>query len=277
MTSRTTFTWVGVSVLCGFVVIGAVPPASAAEAEEGAKASQRMTTSKPAAPSHAEPAGAVERSRIGLGVGFFTESSERRDEAFVGGQEFGNNNNDDPVELESDSIFNVQAWYLQPFLVRGLRWGADVAWFNKYAVVEAEPENEDEEQVPFVFGHMFQLGLQGEYELERVASKLNVLFGLRAGGSLLFPSDNLREQIDALDRQGFEVWESPQFGAYIAPLAGVRWPLSERVAVRADLSVQFSKLWLYDAEGEAGGITSETRAALTTTRTQLLIGLDFGL
>jgi hypothetical protein len=276
MTSRITFTRVGVGVLCGFAVIGTARPSSAAEAGGEGKAGGRMTTLKPSAPSHAEPAGPTERSRIGLGVGFFTESSERRDEAFVGGQELGNDN-EEPIELESDSIFNIQAWYLQPFLVKGLRWGADVAWFNKYAVVEAEPENEDEEQVPYVFGHMFQLGLQGEYELERVASKLNVLFGLRAGGSLLFPSDNLREEIDALDQRGFEVWESPQFGAYIAPLAGVRWPLSERVAVRADLSVQFSKLWLYDAEGEAGGITSETRAALSTTRTQLLIGLDFGL
>lgn len=263
--------------MCGFAVIGTARPTLANEAEGEGKASGRMTTLKPAAPSHAEPGRPVERSQIGLGVGFFTESSERRDERFVGGQEFGNNNNDDPVELESDSIFNIQAWYLRPLWVKGLRWGADVAWFNKYAVVEAEPENEDEEQVPFVFGHMFQLGLQGEYELERVVSKLNVLFGLRAGGSLLFPSDNLREQIEALDRQGFDVWESPQFGAYIAPLAGVRWPLSERVAVRADLSVQFSKLWLYGAEGEAGGITSETRAALSTTRTQLLLGLDFGL
>jgi hypothetical protein len=276
MNSKFTFTRVGVGVLFGFAVIGTARQVLAADAEAEGKTSGRMTTLKPAATSHAEPAGQQERSRIGLGVGFFTESSERREEAFVGGQEFGNNN-DEPPELESDSIFNIQAWFLQPLLIRGLRWGADVAWFNKYAVVEAEPENEDEEQIPYVFGHMFQLGLQGEYEIERVASKLSIVFGLRAGGSLLFPSDDLRARIDDLDRQGFDVWESPQLGAYIAPLAGVRWPLSERVAVRADLSVQFSKLWLYDAEGEAGGITSETRASLSTTRTQLLLGLDFGL
>lgn len=275
MTSRMTFTRVGVSALCGLAVLGTAQHASAAEAD--AKASGKMTTLKPAAPSRAEPAGPQERSRIGLGIGFFTESSERRDEAYVGGQEFGNNNNDDPVELESDAIFNVQAWWLLPLFVRGLRLGGGAAWFNDYGVVEAEPENEDEEQEPYVFGHMFQLGLQTEYEIERVASKLNIVFGLRGGGSMLFPSGNLREEIDALDRRGFDVWESPQFGAYIAPLAGVRWPISERVAVRGDLSVQFSKLWLYDAEGEAGGITSETRASLSTTRTQLLIGLDFGL
>lgn len=275
MTSRLTFPKVGLGLLLGVLAFG-VEGAALAQAE--GKASGGMTTlsPKPAASHPAGPAPA-ESPQVGLGVGFFTESTERRDEAYVGGQQFGNNNNDDPVELASDSIFNIQAWYLHPILVKGLRWGGDVAWFNKYAVVEAEPENEDDEQVPYVFGHMFQLGLQGEYELARVVSELGVVFGLRAGGILLFPSDDLRAEIEDLDRRGFDVWSSPQFGAYIAPLAGVRWPLSKRVAVRGDLSVQFSKIWLYDADGEAGGITSEQHASLSTTRTQLLLGLDFAL
>lgn len=272
MTSRYGFTKVGLGVLWGLGVIGAAGDARSAEAE--AKAGGRMTTVQPKAASHAEPQGPKQRSQIGIGFGLFTESSERRDEAYVGGQQFGNNNND-TVELESDAIVNVQAWYLRPIWIDGLRWGGGVAWFNKYGVVEADDEDDDQE--PYVFGHMFQVGLQGEYELERVASKLGVLFGLRGGGALLFPSGNLRRAIEDLDRRGFDVWESPQFGLYIAPMVGARWPLSERVAVRADLSVQFSKLWLYDAEGEARGITSEIRANLGTTRTQVLLGLDFGL
>lgn len=276
MTSRSTFTKVGLGISCGLAVACIGFDAWADDSGNGAKAGAKTRSLQPAATSPRAQPGAKDRPQLGLGVGFFTESSERRDEAFVGGQEFGNNN-DDPLELESDAIFNVQAWYLRPIWVEGLRWGGGLAWFNKYGVVEAEPENEEEEQEPYIFGHLFQLGLQGEYEIERVASKLGVLFGLRAGGSLLFPSDNLRAEIDALDRRGFDVWASPQLGAYIAPLAGVRWPLSERVAVRADLSVQFSKLWLYDAEGQAGDITSEDRASLSTTRTQLLLGLDFGL
>lgn len=276
MTSRFTFTRVGVGVLTAFAVTGMAPKVLAAGEKAQGEATGRMTTPKTAGPSHAASVAPRERAQVGLGVGFFSESSERREEAFVGGQQFGNND-DDPPELESDSIFNIQAWYLHPIWVEGLRWGGGVAWYNQYAVVEAEPENEDEEQEPYVFGHMFQLGLQGEYEITKVVSKLGVVFGLRAGGILLFPSDNLRDRIEALETQGFDVWSSPQFGAYIAPLAGVRWPLSERVAVRGDLSVQFSKLWLYSAEGEAGGITSESRATLGTTRTQLLIGLDFGL
>ncbi len=273
MTSTITFTRVGVGVLFGFAVTGITPGVLAADGD--AKAGASVSTQKPET-SRTEAASSDERTRIGLGLGLFTESSERRDEAFTGGLP-QNQNDDEPPELESDSIFNIQAWFLQPILTKGLRWGAGIAWFNKYGVVEAEPENEDEEQEPFVFGHMFQLGLQGEYEIARVASKLNLVLGLRGGGSLLFPSDNLRDRIEELDGQGFDVWESPQLGAYVAPLAGVRWPLSERVAVRADLSVQFSKLWLYDAEGEAGGITSQRSATLGTTRTQLLIGLDFGL
>ena len=103
------------------------------------------------------------------------------------------------------------------------------------------------------------------------------MVGLRGGGSMLFPSKDLREQIDGLERRGFDVWGGPSPGVYVAPLAGVRWPLTPRVALRADLSAQFSKLWLYSADGEAAGITSEANSELATTRTQLLIGLDFGL
>lgn len=277
MTSRLTFPKVGLGLLLGVLAFGMEGTALAEQAEAKASGGMKTISPKPAA-SHPTPAARSESPQIGLGVGFFTESTERRDEAFVGGQQFGNNNNnDEPIELESDSIYNIQAWFLHPIWIEGLRWGGDVAWFNKYGVVEAEPENEDEEQEPYVFGHMFQVGLQGEYEIARVVSELGVVFGLRAGGILLFPSDNLRERIEDLDRQGFDVWSSPQLGAYIAPLAGVRWPLSKRVAVRGDLSVQFSKIWLYDAEGEAGGITSEQYGSLSTTRTQLLIGLDFSL
>lgn len=270
MNSRFTFPRVGAGIICGLAITGAARQVLAADASD-TKAKGRMTTLEPAAPSRVAPAGPTERSQIGLGVGFYTESSERRDEAFIGGQE---PREIEPVEFENDSVFNIQAWYLRPIWVEGLRWGGGLAWYNQYSVKEPEAE-EDEE--PYVFGQLFQLGLQGEYEIARVVSDLGVVFGLRAGGSFLFPSDNLRDEIENLEQRGFEVWTSPQFGAYITPLAGVRWPLSKRVSLRADLSVQFSKLWLYGAEGEAAGITSESHAALGTTRTQLLLGLDFGL
>jgi hypothetical protein len=214
----------------------------------------------------------LDSAQIGLGAGFFMEDSEQRDEQLRGGQE---TRNTEPQEWESASVYNLQAWYLRAILTPGLRWGGGITWYNSYSLEDPEAENDDEE--PFVVGQLFQVGLQGEYEITRVVSDLGVVLGLRGGGSMLFPSKDLRARLEALDRLGFDTWGGPSPGVYLAPLAGIRWPLTERVSLRADLSVQFSKLWLYSADGEAAGITSEENSELATTRTQLLIGLDFGL
>jgi hypothetical protein len=272
MTSTFDSTKVGCGALIGFLALGSVSPAQArtetAKGDTKPKVVQMTPKESAAPPKSGEP---HERLQLGLGFGFFTESSERRQENFIGGQE---TRREDPVEFESDSIYNLQAWLLTPAWFRGFRWGGGVAWFNKYALELPDADDDDD---PYRLGHLFQLGLQAEYEIERVASKLNVLFGLRTGASLLFPSGNLRTAIEGLERRGFEVWVSPRPGVYLAPLAGVRWPITDRAAVRADISVQFSELWLYNAEGESVGITSQSNATLTTTRTQFLLGLDFGL
>lgn len=214
---------------------------------------------------------ALDKSYIGLGAGFFIEDSEQRDEFFVGGQE---PRNQEPREWESASVYNIQAWYLRTIFTPGLRWGAGLTWYNSYSLEEPDSDDDDD---AFVVGQLFQVGLQAEYEIERIVSDLGIVVGLRGGGSLLFPSKDLREQIEGLERRGFDVWGGPSPGVYVAPLAGVRWPLTQRIALRADISAQFSKLWLYSADGEAAGITSEANSELGTTRTQLLVGLDFGL
>lgn len=271
MTSRFTITKVGSVVLLGAAVSLAVSTAQAAEDSKEGETGVKAKASTGERPASSARASKGQLSQIGLGVGFFAEDSERRDEILTGGQ---STRNQEPQELENVSIFNIQAWYLTPIWVDGLRWGGGVAWFNKYSVQEPDAEEDAE---PDVYGHMFQLGLQGEYELANIASKLGLVVGLRGGAALLFPSGELRQKIQELEQQGFDVWTSPQFGAYIAPLAGVRWPLSQRVSLRSDLSVQFSKLWLYDAEAESEGFTTLQNATLSTTRIQLLIGLDFAL
>jgi hypothetical protein len=214
----------------------------------------------------------LESSHIGLGAGFFMEDSEQRDEQLRGGQQ---TRDQEPRDWESASVYNIQAWYLRTIFTPGLRWGAGLTWYNAYSLEDPESDNEDEE--PFVVGQLFQVGLQAEYEIQRIVSDLGLVIGLRGGGSLLFSSKDLRGQIEGLERRGFDVWGGPSPGVYVAPLAGVRWPLTQRISLRADLSAQFSKLWLYSAEGEAAGITSEENSQLNTTRTQVLIGLDFGL
>ena len=66
-------------------------------------------------------------------------------------------------------------------------------------------------------------------------------------------------------------------GAFIAPHVGVVWPLNDRLSLRSDIGVQFSKIWLYNADAEDGNTLSEVDSHLNTTRYLLLVGLEFGL
>lgn len=259
-------------VLSAMFAIGAATlfATHARAADSKTKAIAQAEKADARAASSTAPA-ASEASLLGVGLGLFVEDSERTQQSLIGGQEPQER---EPEELVSASVFNIQVWYLRPLLVPGLRWGGGVAWFSGYSLEEPDADDDAE---PYAAGHMFQIGLQGEYELSQVVSNLGVILGLRAGGALLFPGQDLQAELDALERRGLDVWGGPQPGVYVAPLLGVRWPLSARVNLRADISAQFAKLWLYSAEGEAEGITSEQSAVLTTTRTQLLIGLDFSL
>jgi hypothetical protein len=91
------------------------------------------------------------------------------------------------------------------------------------------------------------------------------------------PGNTLQDKLDELEGSNFDVWQTPRLGAMISPHAGVLWPLNDRLSVRADLGVQFSKIWLYGTEAEAGQSLIELNSHLLTTRTQLLLGLEFSL
>src|SRR5690606_38535355 len=119
--------------LCGARVIGAVAvvsitllavgQAGAAEAKVKGKVGGATTAGRTPT-SNAVPA---EPSFLGVGIGLFAQDTERTQRSLIGGQE---SQQQEPQELVSASVFNVQVWYLRPLLVPGLRWGAGVAWFS---------------------------------------------------------------------------------------------------------------------------------------------------
>jgi hypothetical protein len=210
-------------------------------------------------------------SVIGFGPGFFFEETEIVSESFTNGDRDGDADREDRV---SDGIFELQAWVLFPVLLERLRFGGGIAWFNAYSLAFPEEDNNDD---LYEVGHTFQLFMQGEYVLPNVASKLDVMFGLRTGGILAFAGEDVQDSLDSLEGRGFDVFPGPRLGAFISPFAGVIWPLNDRLALRSDIGVQFSKIWLYNAEAEAGNTLSEVNAHLNTTRYLLLLGLEFGL
>jgi hypothetical protein len=210
---------------------------------------------------------------IGVAPAFFWETTNLKTETKVGGQKF---NQQEPVEMESVGKFNIQAWFLTPILFDNLELGGGVAWFSEYTLREAEAEEDNEEDY-IRYGHAFQLWLQPEYVIPEVFSHLSVLIGVRGGLNVLFPGGELSERFERLRGQGYGVTGLPRLGFFVGPHLGVKWPLAERVLVRSDFSVTFSKLSVLSATAETQGIVSEQSEMLTTTRKQILLGLEFTL
>jgi hypothetical protein len=95
--------------------------------------------------------------------------------------------------------------------------------------------------------------------------------------SLIVQNGDLQKELDKLHEQGFSVSGLPRLGVVVGPHLGVSWPIVERLSVRTDFSIHFAKSWLYGTESEVLGIVSERSAQLSTTRKQILLGLEVGL
>lgn len=243
------------------------PAKSSGSASVGASGSS-IADSSGARPRPTSP---LMPSVIGFGPGFFFEETDIVQDRFVNGGRDGEVQRDERV---SDGIFELQAWVLFPVLLERLRFGGGIAWFNAYTLEFPDDEDNDDK---YEVGHTFQLFMQAEYVLADVASKLDVMFGLRAGGIVTFPGDDVQDRLDELEQRQFDVIQSPRLGAFIGPHVGVIWPLNDRLALRCDASIQFSKIGLYDAEAEASGTLVEVNGHINTTRTLVLLGLEFGL
>lgn len=207
---------------------------------------------------------------LGLGPGLYLEDTTETRETRRLGQATPLNEQD----RSSNALTNIHAWVLAPAFLAGLRLGGGMGWFSGYSLEDAEADGDEE---PFEVGQVFQLYAQAEYTLDAVVSDLDVLFGFRAGPTLAFAGGQLNQELQSLESQGYNVWSVPRLGGFVAPHVGAAWPLSDRLALRGDLSVQFAAMSLYDVTAEDSGITTEQSLSLSSVRSQLLVGLEFNL
>ena len=211
---------------------------------------------------------------LGVGVSYFGEKTERRNEREqvfedVAGTPLTDNQTRD---LVNDSSLGLEMWWLKPMWWNGLRVGGGGEWVSNYSLLSAD---EDDDAEGDVLGHLFRVFGQAEYSVFDVVSELDVSIGLRAGVSVLTYGRLLRDELD--NRPQFDEPFLPSLGAFIAPRIGASWPLSERLRVRGDISADFAKQWLYSLEASDGGVKTSESAALSTTRTFVALGVEFVL
>lgn len=212
---------------------------------------------------------------IGVGVGYFFEKTERRDEREqkfedIAGTPLQTNQTQDFV---NDSALAIEAWWLTPMWWDALRVGGGGTWVRDYSLLDADEDDDDAEGD--VQGQLFRIFGQAEYGLFDVVSELDVSFGLRAGVSILTYGDSLRAELD--QRPQFDEPLLPSIGVFVTPRLGAAWPLNDRLRLRGDVGADFAKQWLYSLEASDGGVQTSESAVLSTSRTFITLGLEFSL
>lgn len=210
-------------------------PQSQVQAEERAKAASRM--------------------RVGVGLDLFTERAR-----MAGEQSINASRRDESFEYKSATFLSatLSLSIPAPILEERARIGGGVRLFGNYSAGGDRR---------FGFGLLNQAFVLGEYGLP-VADKTEVMFGGRIGMSLLVPGRDLDREIERLQVQGVSVLSVPRVGWLAGLSAGARRRMSEHILLRADLSGQLDKLYLF--------ATSETIEGLQFSKSWSTFGLRLG-
>jgi hypothetical protein len=128
----------------------------------------------------------------------------------------------------------------------------------------------------FGFGLLNEAFISGEYGLP-VADKTEVLFGARAGLSLLVPGRELEAEIRRLQEQGVSVWSVPRVGWLAGPSVGARRRMSDRIWLRAELLAQVEQLYLFATTQEISGFRFTKNWSTLGLRLGLTLGAEFAL
>jgi hypothetical protein len=211
-----------------------------------------------------ERAEARSQLRIGVALDLFTEKAKMsgtqtintspRDESF----DYGSSN-----FLSATLSMSVPA----PIAKERARIGGAVRLFGNYS---ADGDH------PFGFGLFNQAFITGEYGLP-VANKLEAVFGGRVGLSLLIPGHEMSQEIHRLQDQGVDVWSVPRVGWLGGLSAGARRRMSDHILLRADLTGQFEKLYLFATSEDLDGLHFDKHWSTLGVRLGFTLGAEFAL
>lgn len=219
-------------------------PMSVVQAEERARLSSRM--------------------RVGIGLDLFTEKSH-----LSGAQAINASRTDESFDYKSHTFLaaTLSMSIPAPVLSDRARLGGAVRMFGNYSASGNRS---------FGFGLLNQAFVTGEYGLP-VANRMEVVFGGRAGLSMLLPGRDFSKEIDRLQIQGVDVWSVPRVGWLAGLSVGGRRQMNEHIHLRADLSAQLDKTYLFATTQEIEGLKFSKDWSTTALRLGFTLGAEFSL
>lgn len=192
---------------------------------------------------------------LGIGAGLYFENSRREGEEVRQAE-----TTDESFDYKADDFLSGSVWYLRTIAPR-IRAGAGLHYFGSYEVLR-EPTEEEQQQDEEPDIEAFELGqmVTPFARLEWVVPLFDatqVLLGAEAGPTVLFPDGEFRRSIDSMEDEDISVSTAPRLGVDIAPMLGARWEFDRRVALRADFSVHWQRLFLFNVDDNVEGVAYE--------------------
>jgi outer membrane biosynthesis protein TonB len=241
------------------------PPQKAPPAQKAPAPEKVAVPDRPQSQVQAEErARAASRMRIGVGLDLFTE-----DARMAGQQSINASQRDESFDYKSATFLSatLSLSIPAPIVEDRARIGGGVRLFGNYSAGGDRR---------FGFGLLNQAFVLGEYGLP-VADKTEVMFGGRAGVSLLIPGRDFDQEIERLQVQGVGVWSVPRVGWLAGLSAGARRRMSEHILLRTDLSAQLDKLYLFSTSETIEGLEFSKSWSTFGLRLGLTLGIEFAL
>lgn len=214
---------------------------------------------------------AAAQSRLILGGTAYSESGELTGEQQISVQE-----NDESFSYENVDFLSTRILYLRPFkesfLIGG---GIDFIGNYRANVLNDEGEPEDPIEV-YEFGSLLELLVHAEWGVE-ITEKIGLGLGAQAGIVGLFPRGDLREEILELQDQDVRTFMLPRLGWSIAPQISARYKFDDRLALRADVGVQWQSIWIFNTEQTVNDVAFRKEWTASTMRTRVGLALEVKL
>ena len=201
-------------------------------------------------------------TRIGVGVDLFTESSQ-----LAGHQTINGARRDESFDYNASDFLAATLNLSVPAPIsEHARMGAGIRLFGNGAGGDHQ----------FGFGLLNEAFVTGEYGLP-IADKWEAVFGARGGLALLVPGKELTAEINRLQEQGVNVWSVPRVGWLGGISVGARRRMGEHLLLRADMSGQLEKLYLFATSQDVKGLEFNKAWSTFGLRLGLTLGAEFAL
>ncbi|RAL22850.1 hypothetical protein DL240_08130 [Lujinxingia litoralis] len=214
---------------------------------------------------------ALAQSSLVLGGTAYSEEGELTGEQQISVQE-----RDESFAYENADFLSARILYLRPFKEH-FRIGGGIDFIGNYRanVLDEDGQPEDPIEV-YEFGPLLEVMAHAEWNIG-ITERIDLGLGAQVGLVGLFPRGDLRAEIRELQDQDVNTFMLPRLGWSAAPQVLATYRFDERLALRADVGVQWQSIWIFNTEQNVNDVAFRKKWTAGTMRTRVGLALEVRL